>query len=374
MNMQYDIIVLFSGGLDSILAAKLLEEQGLRVKCLHFYAPFFGHPRRVAHWRDVYGLDIDAVDVGPAFVEMLIQRPVYGFGKVLNPCVDCKILLARHARELMAAYGASCIASGEVLGQRPMSQRRDTLNVIKRDAQLGDSLLRPLSALHLDPTQAELSGLVDRTRLLGISGRGRKDQLELAEKYGLKEIPTPAGGCRLTERENARRYWKVLNHLPHPAAQDFALANTGRQYWRTAEGRHYWLCIGRHQEDNLALQGCLSPEDLSFKLVDFPGPLGVGRQWAAWPEAAVREAASFVASFSPRAVRAGGEAAVSVRCGEREYVVRVLPARDPGWNDDSWESVREEIRAEQKTRLHGAAVSPADTAPSAADTAAGADG
>ena len=355
MSNQYDIIMLFSGGLDSILAAKLLEEQGLRVKCLHFHSPFFGHPRRVARWRAVYGLDIESVDIGPEFVEMLVQRPAHGFGKVLNPCVDCKILLAGRARELMASYGASCVASGEVLGQRPMSQRRDTLNIIKRDAGLGNSLLRPLSALHLDPTEAELSGLVDRSRLLGITGRGRKDQMELAKKYGLREIPSPAGGCRLTERENAMRYWKVLQSLPHPCAQDFHLANTGRQYWRSMDGHPYWLCIGRHRDDNLALLACLSPEDLSFKLAEFPGPLAVGRQWARWPDAAVRDGAAFVASFAPRAARQGGEVAVYVRCGSIDRMVRVVPHRDAAWNDDSWESVREEIRAEQKERLHGAA-------------------
>ena len=171
---NYDGIALFSGGLDSILAARLLMEQGRSIKCLHFFSPFFGHPGRVEHWQEVYGLDITAVDASAAFVDMLRRGPAYGFGSAMNPCVDCKILMMRMARECMEEYGAKFLVSGEVLGQRPMSQRRDTLNVIRRDAEVRDILLRPLCAKLLDPTAAEESGLVDRSRLLGLNGRGRK--------------------------------------------------------------------------------------------------------------------------------------------------------------------------------------------------------
>ena len=194
-----DVVVLFSGGLDSILAAKVLEEQGLRVCCLHCHSPFFGDPGAVERWSNLYGLDIRTLDVSDDFCAMLRARPAHGFGKVMNPCVDCKILLLRHARLYMESIGARLLATGEVMGQRPMSQRRDVLNAIRRDAGVQDILLRPLSALHLAPTPAEEEGFVDRSRLLGISGRGRKDQLELAKKYQLPEIPTPGGGCRLAD-------------------------------------------------------------------------------------------------------------------------------------------------------------------------------
>jgi tRNA-uridine 2-sulfurtransferase len=348
------IICLFSGGLDSILAAKLLEQQGLRVHCVHFVSPFFGQARTVPHWRNIYNLSIDCVDVGEEFVAMLRRRPTYGFGKELNPCVDCKILLASRARELMSYYGASCIATGEVLGQRPMSQRRDTLNVIKRDALLKGTLLRPLSALHMEPTEAELSGLVDRSRLLGISGRGRKDQLALAQTMGITEIPSPAGGCRLTEKENASRYWRVLNSLPQPTASDFYFANTGRQYWRTIAGQECWLAIGRNQYDNLALEAFATPENMSFKVADFPGPLAVARQWQAWPAEAVREAAAFAASFSPRAVKSGQPVRVLVSTGGQQSELNVLPCRDAAWGNEPWEAARAAIRAEQKERQQAA--------------------
>ena len=156
-----DVVVLFSGGLDSILAAKVLEAQGLRVCCLHCHSPFFGDPGAVERWSNLYGLDIRTLDVSDDFCAMLRARPAHGFGKVMNPCVDCKILLLRHARLYMESIGARLLATGEVMGQRPMSQRRDVLNAIRRDAGVQDILLRPLSALHLAPTPAEEEGFVE---------------------------------------------------------------------------------------------------------------------------------------------------------------------------------------------------------------------
>lgn len=349
-TQRYHAVALLSGGLDSILAVKLIEEQGLRVKCLHFVSPFFGKPSLVRHWREIYDLDISTVDVGQEFADMLAQRPQHGFGKVLNPCVDCKILMIGRTRELMSKYGASFIISGEVLGQRPMSQRRDTLNVIRRDAEVKDLLLRPLCAKLLDPITVELEGLVDRERLLAISGRGRREQLALAERFGLKEIPTPAGGCKLAERENARSYWPVLMHAPTVTSAEFRLSNTGRQYWAGA----HWLSIGRNQGDNEALTRFAFKNDLHFKVVGYPGPLAIGRQFgdSRWAPEVVRDAAAFVASFSPKAVRDGGEVGVRVTCGEEAVEVRVLPARTTplGWGELAWQDVREEIRADARNR------------------------
>ncbi|MDR3045879.1 MAG: tRNA(5-methylaminomethyl-2-thiouridylate) methyltransferase [Desulfovibrio sp.] len=347
---RYDAVALLSGGLDSILAVKVIEEQGLAVKCLHFVSPFFGKPGKVKHWEAIYGLDIAAVDLGESFATLLRERPAHGFGKVLNPCVDCKIIMISRAREMMERYGASFIITGEVLGQRPMSQRRDTLNVIRRDAGVKELLLRPLCARKLDPTPAEESGLVDRSRLHAIFGRGRKEQMALAEKYGLTEIPTPAGGCKLAERENARRYWPVLAHSPLATAAEFKLANIGRQYWA---GPH-WLSIGRHQADNDALVRFAFPADLHFKVAGFPGPLAIGRQFdgKAWDEEVVRDAAAFVASFSPKAVREGTPVTVRVAGPDGMDEVTVTPARTTplGWGELNWQGVREEIRADARAR------------------------
>lgn len=304
--MLYDAVALFSGGLDSILAVKTLEAQGLSVKCLHYTSPFFGKPERLDHWRHVYGLDIAPVDVGEAFAKLLRARPVYGFGKTLNPCVDCKILMLRDAAQRMRQYAARCVISGEVIGQRPMSQRRDALNIIRRDSGLGDALLRPLCAAHLAPTAVEREGLVDRSRLHALFGRGRSGQMALAAHYGLTEIPTPGGGCRLTEKENTRRYWPVLCHMPEARAEDFALANIGRQLWAHTAGKAYWLCVGRNAADNAQLEHCAAharTADIMFTLHDVPGPLGLARPMTDWTREALECAAAVVASYAPQAVR-----------------------------------------------------------------------
>lgn len=361
----YDAVALLSGGLDSILAVKLIQEQGLRVKCLHFVTPFFGKPHKRRHWEGLYGIDIENVDISADFVRMLVERPVYGFGKVLNPCVDCKILMMGKAREMMERYGARFIISGEVLGQRPMSQRQDTLNVIRRDADVRDLLLRPLCAKHLEPTRMELEGLVDRERLLDIRGRGRSEQLELARRYGFAEIPTPGGGCKLAEKENASRYWQVLVHSPQPCAREFKLSNIGRQYW--SGGR--WMAVGRNRMDNTGLLKVCGDDDLVFRVRTFPGPVAVGRQFAGrlWDEATVADAAAFAASFSPKAVRSGGAVDVRVcRAGDLrqlsegdehapvpgEIVVNVMPTRTTaaGWTEPQWTEAREEIRAETRDK------------------------
>ena len=296
MKSHPDIVVLFSGGLDSILAAKVLEGQELSVRCLHCTSPFFGAPEAVDSW-----------------------KALYGFGKALNPCVDCKILLLRKARLYMEEQGARALATGEVLGQRPMSQRRDALHVITREAGVGDVLLRPLCALHLPPTGVEQSGLVDRSRLLGMWGRGRSAQ-------------------------------QVLTRLSRPHAGDFALANMGRQFWHCANAAHYWLCVGRNSADNERLARAAGPEDALLRLRDMPGPLALARGGALWPEEVLRSAAGMAASYAPKAV-AAGTAHVRIRRGERSEDAHILPARRSDiWGEPAWEEVRGQIRAEARER------------------------
>ena len=351
MIMPPQIIVLFSGGLDSLLAAQLLQRQGLSVRCLHFVSPFFGSPDAVAQWRTLHGLDIVSMDIGEQFATLLTRRPEHGFGKVLNPCVDCKILQLRIARQYMEAVGAQAVATGEVLGQRPMSQRRDTLNLIMREAGVADILLRPLCALKLAPTPVEVCGLVDRSRLLGIWGRGRREQLALAQEYGLAAIPTPAGGCRLTERENARRYWMILTRVSRPSNADFALANLGRQCWYETENANYWLSVGRNSEDNKNLAVAVRPGDVILELRDIPGPLALARHGSAWPEDVLSSAAAHAVSYAPKAVATGAPVAVLVRCQETLREIFVLPQRcRQMWGEPAWDAIKPLLRAEARER------------------------
>lgn len=298
MKNTYNALALFSGGLDSILAAKLVMEQGLRVKCIHFVTPFFGTFEDVAHWQDIYNLDIEAIDLGDEFVNMLKAYPIYGFGKAFNPCIDCKILMMKKIKLLMEHYGASFIISGEVLGQRPMSQRSDTLRLIQKNAQVKDILLRPLCAKLLEPMQAEKSGLINRELLGSIWGRGRKPQISMAARFKLTEFPTPAGGCKLADKEYTRRYWPVLNNLSNPVAKDLYLANAGRQFW----GDGHWLIIGRDSKDNEYLEKNALVQDICIRVADYPGPVAIARQVSRWDMSTLEDAAGFMASFSPKAV------------------------------------------------------------------------
>lgn len=341
MTKHYDALALFSGGLDSVLACKTIQEQGLSVLGLHYVSPFFGKPQLLERWSRVYGVEIVPVDISEAFVAML-RDPEHGYGKQINPCVDCKILMLSHARTLLAGYGAKFLISGEVVGQRPMSQRRDALNQIRNAADVKDVLLRPLCARKLDPTPVEESGLVDRERLLDIGGRGRGRQLELARgKYGFTEIPTPGGGCLLTETESAGRFFQVLRHHPAPGLSDFRLSNQGRQLWA---GEH-WLAVGRDRHDNAGLRELAAPADYRFEMLGFPGPFGLGRPMPgrAWSPEAVRDAAAFVASYAPKAVAAGGPVRVSVARGEIRHEFLVEPCRKTplGWSEPGTAGLKE---------------------------------
>ncbi|HDQ41523.1 MAG TPA: tRNA(5-methylaminomethyl-2-thiouridylate) methyltransferase [Desulfonatronum sp.] len=349
MNRKYTALALFSGGLDSILAMKTVASQGLRVLGLHFCSPFFGHPRKINHWRIEYGLEIESVDIHEEFVSLLRTGPRFGYGKVLNPCVDCKILMLTKAKTLLPEFGARFIVSGEVLAQRPMSQRRDVMNLISKQAQVQDILLRPLSALRLKPTSMEEEGLVDRLQLHGISGRGRKDQLLLAEAFGLQEIPTPAGGCLLAEKESAKRFWPVMARLSEPNARDFRLCNVGRQYWNGA----HWLVVGRNHCDNECLKEMAGKNDLLFKAADVQGPLGLGRQRPdnVWDEAVIHMAASFVAGFSEKHHAAETAARVRVTLSSRQWIIECDPdARTRAkefWSKIAWS----QAQTEKKKRM-----------------------
>jgi len=326
---HYDALALLSGGLDSILAMRTVMDQGLAVLGLHFVTPFFGKPHLIPFWRSHYGIEVIEVDIRQKYVDMILDGPTQGFGKWLNPCIDCKIIMLDHALSLLDTYSAKFIISGEVVGQRPMSQRPDALNLISKRARVRDVLLRPLSAKNLPSTPVEESGVVDRERLHDWSGRGRKPQYALAEHYGFTEIPTPAGGCCLTEASGAGRFAQLLFHKQRPTPNDFSLARLGRQCW---VGDH-WLIFGRTAEDNDRIEALIEPTDYVFKLAQFPGPLAVARPVSGdWSQAVLLDAAALVASYSGKARKrfesSGDLVHVLLRRGEKVNTVSVAPTRE----------------------------------------------
>jgi tRNA U34 2-thiouridine synthase MnmA/TrmU len=291
-------LALFSGGLDSILACRVIMNQGIEVKALHFITPFFGYTKkgREKEVEDLifknYGITLEIVDVSNDYLE-IAKHPQHGYGKNLNPCVDCKIFLFSKAKEHLEKEGASFLITGEVLGQRPMSQRRDTLRIIERDAGAEGILLRPLCAKHLKPTIPEERGWVDRDKLLDLQGRGRTPQMKLAADLGITQYPTPAGGCILTDAHIAARIRWLFTHVPDSSVQDVLLTTVGRHF---ALGQKTLLVIGRFEKENEQLARLSQAGDVRIELTDKPGPLSLLRG-PCTPEM-LKTAASITARYS----------------------------------------------------------------------------
>ena len=262
-----------SGGLDSILAVRVIQNQGIEVVALH--AQHLWHPLPVeagakppaVRAAETLGIRLEFVAAAAADLEM-IQHPRHGLGKRMNPCIDCRIWVLRQAKTLMQREGAAFVFTGEVLGQRPMSQRRPVMDLIERETGLADLLVRPLSAQRLAPTKPERDGLLDRRRLFGIVGRSRKEQIALAAEFGITDYPSPAGGCLLTDPGFAFRLRELMAHqAPTPA--DIDLLKVGRHF-RLADGA--LAVVGRNYEDNLKLERLFQDGDVRIEAAEVPGP------------------------------------------------------------------------------------------------------
>jgi len=269
-------VALISGGLDSVLAAKVIKEQGFNVTGLYFTSAFsksYGRESETpaAAVSKAIGLDLRVIDMGQDYID-LVRNPAHGYGKHINPCIDCKIFMLSRAGAMMRELNASFVVTGEVLGQRPMSQRRDTLNLIERNANLKGRVLRPLSAALLPPTKAEQDGLIQRDRLLGISGRTRTVQLRLAERYGISGYSTPAGGCLLTDKNFADKLRDLFTDQKHVNPNDVRLLTVGRHYRFEAGVK---IVLGRDNEENNLLMS-LAPHGYHlFTPQGFPGPVAL---------------------------------------------------------------------------------------------------
>jgi len=262
-------LALISGGLDSILAARLILDQGVDVLGVSFQSPFFTAEGGRASAQEM-GIDLAAIDLSEDLLEV-IAAPKHGFGKHMNPCIDCHALMVRRAGERMEALGASFVVTGEVVGQRPKSQMRFGLEAVERESGLEGLLLRPLSAKLLAPTIPEREGWVDRERLLGLHGRTRKPQLELARKYGITKYLSPAGGCLLTD-ENFARALSDLRAHGQMSVPEIRLLSVGRQFRLSDRAK---LSVGRNHAENEALFELKPEGGLFVKALDCKGPVGV---------------------------------------------------------------------------------------------------
>lgn len=265
--MKTRAISLFSGGLDSILAVKVLEDQQIEVLGLAFETPFFDARKARAAARAI-GLPLVVMDITQEHLSML-RAPRYGYGRNMNPCLDCHALMLRIAGGKLDALGAAFLATGEVLGQRPMSQNKQSLYVVAKHSGYLPLILRPLSARLLPETEPERRGLVDRARLLDISGRSRKRQMDLAVHYGIARYPAPAGGCLLTDPMFSKRLRELFAERPVPSVREIELLKHGRHF-RLPGGEK--TVVGRNQRDNTAIENLQSPEDCVLKMEGFPGP------------------------------------------------------------------------------------------------------
>jgi len=279
-------IGLLSGGLDSALAALVVREAGADVTCLHFFTGFCvtGHNSRIGrkdrpianHALDVaaeMGIPVQMVDISDEYLPM-VMAPTHGYGANMNPCVDCRVFMLDRARRYMEEVGADFVFTGEVIGQRPMSQMRPTLDLTAREAGLEGMLLRPLSARLLEPTEMEKTGLVDREKLYDFHGRNRKPQLELAEKFGLNRFMQPAGGCCfLTDENYSRKLQDLLDaRNGEPLSMDDVyLLGVGRHF---RLGPDIKVIVGRDEVENNFLE-YYAKRGWSARATDFKGPVAL---------------------------------------------------------------------------------------------------
>jgi hypothetical protein len=245
----------------------VLRDQGLEVHALSFESPFFtaASARRAAAR---LGIPIEVEDFTEDLLQV-VEHPRHGFGGGMNPCMDCHTAMIRHAARRLQDGTFHLVATGEVLDQRPMSQNRRSLDIVAQESGCAGWLLRPLSALCLAETEPERLGWVDRGRLLGLSGRSRKPQMELATRYGVEEYPTPAGGCRLTDPHFAGRVRDLRAHGAIRDPRAARLLSVGRHFRLSPTVK---LIVGRHQADNATLEAAAGPGDALLQPAEVPGP------------------------------------------------------------------------------------------------------
>jgi len=255
-------LLLFSGGLDSLLAAKILQEQGFEIEAVFFKSHFFDIKTKKLDFK------LRVVDISKKQFE-IVKNPEHGYGKNMNPCIDCHLLMLKQAKEIMDKEGFDIVITGEVLDERPMSQNKKSLDFLEKESGLKGKLLRPLSAQLLELTDLEKQGVIDRNKLYAIHGKTRKKQIELANKFGIKNYPTPAGGCLLTDPEFSKRLKELLEKNKEVLENDLKLLYYGRHFWHN----NVKIVVGRNKIENIEIKNLKQKGDVLIELKDIPGPI-----------------------------------------------------------------------------------------------------
>jgi tRNA-specific 2-thiouridylase len=308
---------LLSGGLDSSLAVKLILDQGLDVEALNFVSPFClcgkGGCGAVQVAKNLH-VPLKTISVGEEYLK-IVRKPQFGYGKNMNPCIDCRIFMLKKAKKYANETGASFIFTGEVVGQRPMSQRLHTLGIIEEKARLKGKIVRPLSAKLLPPTEAEKKGLIKRDRFLEIEGRARKTQLMLARELSVTDYSCPSGGCLLTYKEFACKLKDLFDHKNRVFLKDVQLLKIGRHF-RYGENK---IIVGRNEAENNLLSKLKTPSDYCFEAQDTGSPITLLQ--GPKTRKAIEKAAMLTAYYSDKK-----QGYLSVRYGKKEMTkpLRIL--------------------------------------------------
>ena len=315
-------LALLSGGLDSSLAIRLVLDQGVEVIAVKFTSPFCrcdsGGICHAAEIAKEMKIDLITVPKGEDYLE-LVRSPRFGYGSAMNPCIDCRIYMLRKAKEIALSLGLKFIFTGEVVGQRPMSQRIDTLKLIEKEAGLEGKLLRPLSAKLLQPTEAEQEGWVDRKKFLDISGRSRKRQLELADENNIVNYACPAGGCLLTSKDYSAKLIDFFKYSTDKfTIKDALFLQIGRHF--RIDGKK--LVIGRNEEENHRIQSFIDENHCILEPINVKGPIGI---LELADERTSFLAGSFVARYSDHC---NSEVQVRINNKNNERILILPPAND----------------------------------------------
>ncbi len=325
-------IALLSGGLDSTLAILAVLKQGIEVKAVRFVTPFDvelsdislalkdPHPRGGR-----FGFDVEVRRLGYKFLDM-VKNPKHGYGKNMNPCIDCRILMLKEVKKLMQKRGEEFIVTGEVLGQRPMSQKKDMLYHIDKEAGVVGYVLRPLCAKLLRITFPEEKGAINRELLYAFNGRSRKPQMALAKEFGLEDYPLPAGGCRLTDRVFSLKLKDILKFNPEPAMKDIELLKIGRHFRLSPSCK---IVAGRDKRENELIQSLASGNDCLLKVEGCGSPITLIT--GGITDERIRIAASICARYSD--AKNHGPVDVSVNMEGNNYIIRIIPVDDISLNN-----------------------------------------